>query len=575
MINFFQACNLAKSYWFSEEKWKAWGMLIVIVFLNLGMVFINVWLNQWQANFYNVIENYNQQGFLNALAQFSLASACFLLIAGYAVYLQMMLQISWRRWMTQRYMSNWLENETYYRMNLLQNIDINNPDNPDQRISEDIDLFVHSTLSLSLGLLRSIVSLISFVTVLWQLSGILQLSLGNYQIILPGYLVWAALGYSLLGTYLTARIGNPLIKLEFNQQRYEADFRFNLMRIRENSESIAFYRGESQEKVNFLERFQKVVNNYWEMMRVNRQLIWFTSGYSQISIIFAILVASPRYFSNQINLGQMFQISNAYGQVHTALSFIIDSFDRIAQWRAVVNRLNQFSASMEKIKRIRNQQKDFLLTYKSQNSLTVKKLNVFTPEGQLLVGNFTLEIKAGDCLLITGVSGCGKSTLLRTMAGIWPFCKGQVIKPKDQKVMFLPQRPYIPLSNLRQILLYPGSSKPVTDQVIEESLRDCQLAFLVDKLNQEADWGQILSNGEQQRLSFVRVMLQRPDWVFLDEATSALDEETEKKMYQLLRQRLPKTAVISIGHRSALADYHERKLELQGGRDWGIVQLIR
>lgn len=575
MINFFQACNLAKSYWFSEEKWKAWGMLIIIVILNLGMVFINVWLNLWQANFYNVIENYNQQGFLNALAQFSVAAACFLLMAGYAVYLQMMLQISWRRWMTQRYMSNWLENATYYRLNLLQNIGINNPDNPDQRISEDIDLFVHSTLSLSLGLLRSAVSLISFVTVLWQLSGMLRLSLGDYQFILPGYLVWAALGYSLVGTCLTARIGNPLIKLEFNQQRYEADFRFNLMRIRENGESIAFYRGEYQEKINFLERFQKVVNNYWEMMRVNRQLIWFTSGYSQISIIFAILVASPRYFSNLINLGQMFQISNAYGQVHTALSFIIDSFDRIAQWRAVVNRLNQFSASMEKIKRLKNQQKDFLLTYKLQNSLTVRQLSVFTPEGRLLLGNLTLEIKAGDSLLITGPSGCGKSTLLRAMAGIWPFCKGKIIEPKGQKVMFLPQRPYIPLSNLRQILLYPGVSEPGTDQVIQESLRDCQLAFLIDKLNQEADWGQILSNGEQQRLSFVRVVLQKPDWIFLDESTSALDESTEKKMYQLLRQRLPKTAVVSIGHGSNLSDYHAQKLELQGAGNWEIVKLFR
>ena len=562
--------KIARAYWFSEEKWSAWGLLITVIALNLAIVYILVLLNIWQVNFYEVIQKYDYNGFIQAIEKYSVIAACLVLVRGFQIHARMMLHIRWRRWMTQRYLSDWLANKTYYLLQLSIGHDT---DNPDQRISEDIELFVWLTLRLSLDLLQDVVTVLSFIAILWDLSGILYVSYLGYQVPIYGYLVWAAIVYAAVGTYWTVKMGRPLVKMDFDQQRYEADFRFSLMRMRENAESIALYAGEKQENRNCHGSFGKIIANYLKIVVVRKRLMWLTSGYSQVSAIFASLVAAPRYFSNHIHLGQMFQIVDAYNHVQTGFSFVVDSFTRLAQWRAVVNRLTNFLVSMEMVRIQPARAYRLDVCRKDCKEYSVKNLTVFLPDGSSILEDFSLSVHDADRLLIMGPSGCGKSTLLRTFAGIWPYASGQVIVPEGQKVMFVPQKSYMPLNALQDILSYPGLLKTPSEDTLKSTLVECKLEHLIDKLHMVADWGQSLSLGEQQRVAFVRVLLQKPNWLFLDEATSALDEQTEQAIYQLIMGKLSTTAIISVGHRRTLVAYHQTRLELDGKGNWRVVKI--
>ncbi len=560
--------NLTKTYWHSEEKWQARGLLAVIVTLTLGHVYILVLLNQWNNRFYNALQGYDKDGFLSLLGEFSLLAAIYIIVAVYELYLQQMLQIRWRRWLTGRYLHSWLGNRTYYQMQLLDT----GTDNPDQRISEDLRLFVTLTLQLSLGLLKASVTLISFVVILWNLSGSVTLPLGGYALEIPGYMVWVAIAYSFVGTWLTAKIGRPLVGLNFDQQRYEADFRFSLIRLRENSESIAFYGGERQEEAGFQARFKRVVENFKALMLRQKKLTWFTSGYGQIAIIFPILVAAPRYFSGQLQLGGLIQTSSAFGRVQDALSFFVDSYTVLAEWQAVINRLNGFVANMKHVNTLA-EQTTICVEASREPAFTVTGLRVDLPTGDKLLAHLDLRLTSGDALLITGPSGCGKSTLMRTMAGIWPFGQGHIQIPEGQSRLFLPQKAYLPLGTLREVLLYPYGGKRVEEARIKEVMQLCRLGDFVGKLDVVDQWSHILSLGEQQRIAFARAILQQPQWLFLDEATSALDEPTERWLYKLVKEQLPKTVIISIGHRNTLTSYHTMKLNLDGCGNWSLLQL--
>lgn len=562
------AWKLAKGYWVSEERWRARGLLAAIVALNLGIVYINVLINAWRNTFYNVLNERNKDGFISALGDFSLLAGIFIVIAGYQLYLRMMLTIRWRKWLTEQYLGDWLSNQTFYRMKL---VDRENTDNPDQRISEDINLFVSHALTLSLGLLREGVTLISFIVILWHMSGTLEIPLGQTVFVVGGYLVWAAIAYAGLGTWLTVKLGKPLVSLNFIQQRYEADFRFSLMRLRENSESVALYKGQKEEEKNFLARFQRVFGNYWQLMNLNKRLTWFTSGYGQLSIIFGILVAAPRYFANKISLGEMFQIADAYGTVQSSLSFFIDSFTQLAEWKAVIDRLGQFSTNMEKVQALRSEVTEPEIRRQAQPELAVEELDVLRPDGHRLLADFSLRLLPGDSLLVSGPSGCGKSTLLRALAGIWPFGRGTINFPADKQALFLPQKSYIPIATLRQAIGYPGLTRPVEDDQLRLILEECRLSFLAGRLDDMEDWAQVLSLGEQQRLAFARVLLQQPDILILDEATTALDEPTEQQLYRLIKEQLPQAILISVGHRSTLLQYHQTKLELDGRGGWTML----
>ncbi|MBP2626925.1 MAG: transporter protein [Firmicutes bacterium] len=564
--NFIQGLwQIARGYWVSEEKWRAGFLLAVIVSLNLGHVYILVLLNEWNNTFYNTLQNYDKDGFVSALGTFSVLAACYIIVAVYELYMQQLLEIKWRRWLTQQYLQSWLHKRSYYQMQLLDN----STDNPDQRISEDLRLFVNLSLRLSLGLLKATVTLCSFIAILWKLSGELSIPIGENQLSIPGYMVWVAIIYATVGTWLTTKIGHPLVGLNFSQQRYEADFRFSLVRLRENSESIALYGGESQEQTNLLNRFHMVVNNFRALMLRQKKLTWFTSGYSQIAIIFPLIVAAPRYFSNQIPLGGLIQTSSAFGRVQDALSFFVDSYSLFAEWQAVINRLIGFGSSMNNAHKI-SEKESITVNYGDESAVDVLQLHVNIPNGEQLLKDLNLTIHQGDSLLIMGPSGCGKSTLIRTLAGIWPFGQGNITVPDGQILLFLPQKSYLPLGTLRESVLYPFKPDFATDENIRSVMELCKLGELVDKLDKTEDWSHILSLGEQQKIAFVRAVLQKPDWLFLDEATSAIDESTERELYKLLRGKLPDSAIISVGHRSTLLDYHDKKLIIDDMGSWRL-----
>lgn len=569
-----QVWRLAAPYWSSEEKWSARLLLAVIIAMNLGIVYINVLINAWNNDFYNALQTVNKAAFFHALGRFAWLAAIYIVLAVYQTYLNQMLQIRWRRWMTHHFLDRWLRNHTYYRMQLLGQA----TDNPDQRISEDIDGFTDRTLSISLGLLNSVVTLGSFILILWKLSGPLSLAIGRYgHLVIPGYMVWVALAYAIVGSWLTIRIGRPLVGLNFTQQRYEADFRYSLVRLRENSEGVALYGGEAQETVHFHQRVQALVSNYWQIMKQQKKVTWLTSGYNQVAIVFPLLVGAPRFFAGAIKLGGLMQISSAFNQVQGALSYLVESYTDLARWKAVSDRLTGFVETLGKMEALKEQDR-IERKHGALDAPSVEDLTVRLPGGTVLLENLHLELQAGDWLLVSGPSGAGKSTLLRALAGIWPFGNGRVRLPAMEQVLFLPQKPYLPQGTLRQVLCYPQQSSdsetdaPSTER-IEAVMQACGMDYLISRLDETDQWPQRLSLGEQQRVGFVRAILHAPTLLFLDEATASLDEHAEAMLHQLLKQSLPETIVVSVGHRSTLLAWHNLRLKFGQAGGWQMEEL--
>jgi putative ATP-binding cassette transporter len=555
------AWAIARPYWFSEDRWAGRALLVAVIALNLGIVAINVMLNKWNLAFYNALQDKNYDIFLQQLLRFTWLAGSFIVVAVYELYLNQMLQIRWRRWLTDRYLTAWLEGGSYYRMQLVAG----ETDNPDQRIAEDVRLFIAGasgtggTLGLAIGGMRAVVTLVSFVTILWGLSG--AFTLPWIGLTVPAYMVWAALLYAIVGTWLTDLIGRPLVRLNFNQQRYEADFRFNLVRFRENTEGVALYRGEADELRGFRERFAAVVNNWWGIMRQRKRLTGFQSGFAQIAIIFPFVVAAPRYFRGEIQLGGLVQTASAFGQVQDALSYIVSSYTELAEWRAVVERLAGFGRAIERahaeaaVEGIRRTEQDGA-------ALALKNVDLLLPGGRPLMQGVDLTFRRGHNALISGPTGSGKSTLFRAIAGIWPFGRGEISMPAHGRVLFLPQKPYLPIGTLREVVSYPNLPGAVDDAVLRETLEAVGLSEMAVRLDESAHWALRLSPGEQQRIAFARALVQKPDWLFLDEATSAVDEVGEARLYTLLRDRLPNTTLLSVGHRSSLRSFHTRQLAL-------------
>lgn len=545
---------LTRPYWNSEDRWAGRALLAVIVAISLFLVYLNVRLNEWNGAFFNSLQEKDEPAFWRLLWQWGGIVGIYVAAGLTELYLRLWLRIRWRAWLTERFLGRWLSHRAYYRIQLVDR----ETDNPDQRIAEDIKSFVDLTLRLTLELLSQVVTLFSFIAILWQLSG----SFVVLGVEVPGYMVWVALGYAILGTWITHLVGRRMIPLTFAQQRYEADFRFGLIRFRENAEAVALYRSEADEQRGFLARFGAVVSNWRNLMSVEKNLYTARTLYSLAAGIFPIVVAAPRYFSGAIQLGGITQTAGAFGQVQSALSFFVDSYRDLAEWRAVVERLTTFSKAIERAELASRDGSGVSVVPQPAPDIALHGVRLALPHGVTLVENQDLKIAAGERVLVTGASGSGKSTLFRAMAGIWPFGGGTIETPAAARPLFLPQRPYLPIGTLAEVLRYPDRGTATSDAALAAALADVGLGHLVPALDEHAHWAQRLSGGEQQRVAIARALVLKPDWLFLDEATAAVDEATEARLYRLLQERLPDAAMISIGHRSSLRAFHTRELVL-------------
>ena len=551
--------RISAPYFRSEDKLAGRVLLAAVIVIELAIVGINVLLNQWNSRFYNALQERNWDNFVSEIIYFSVLAGIFIVLAVYQLYLNQWLQIRWRRWLTAQYLDRWLANANHYRMQLLGDA----ADNPDQRISEDINLFIERTLTITVGLLSAIVTLFSFVIILWTLSAAAPLHLFGTSVAIPGYLVWAALLYAIVGTTLTHLVGWPLVGLNFRQQRFEADFRFNLVRVRENSEQIALLRGETDERVQLLDRFGRLVSNFMQIMLRTKQLTFLTASYTQVSTIFPFIVIGPAYFAGTIQLGGLMQTASAFSSVQTALSFFVNAYRQLAEWRAVIARLDGFNIAVESAQAAATATPGIdVAPHAGKDAIRIEDLVVRLPQGGALVAADDIVISAGERVLVTGASGAGKSTLFRAIAGTWPFGAGTIHIPKGAKVMTVPQRPYFSIGTLGAAITYPAEPGTFGAEALAEVITAVGLPALAGRLTEEAHWNRMLSLGEQQRLGIARAILQAPDYLFLDEATASLDEAGEAAIYRLLDERLKHTTIVSIGHRSTLSAFHGRGVAL-------------
>jgi vitamin B12/bleomycin/antimicrobial peptide transport system ATP-binding/permease protein len=550
--------RIAAPYFRSEDKLAGRGLLAAVIAIELALVALDVLLNQWNNRFYNALQEKNWDVFVRETGFFCILATSNVVLSIYQLYLNQWLQIRWRRWMTTRYLGEWLQDANHYRMQLQGDA----ADNPDQRITDDVKLFVERTLDISVGLLSSVVTLVSFVIILWGLSAAAPLTVFGSEFAIPGYLVWGALIYAIFGTALTQWIGSPLVRLDFQQQRFEADFRFNLVRVRENSEQIALLQGESAERQRLSERFSRVVENWYAIMSRTKRLTAFTRSYSQAAVIFPYILVAPAYFADKIQLGGMMQTASAFSSVQTALSFFVSIYRTLAEWRAVVARLDGFEMAIASAATLATGADSIDVVSKAgSDKIDLEQLLVRLPNGTPLVSADSFSILGNERTLVTGPSGAGKSTLFRAIAGIWPFGSGSIAIPAKAKLMMLPQRPYFPVGSLQAAIVYPAEASAFSSDQVRDALIAVGLPQLAPQLAEEAHWNRMLSLGEQQRLGLARALLHAPQYLFLDEATASLDEASEAALYRLIEEKLPATTIVSIGHRSTLEAFHQRNVE--------------
>ncbi len=552
--------RLSAPYFQSEKKWQARAMFAAIVALNLGSVYMAVLFNDWYGLFYDALQNKDQPVFWTQIGRFTYLAFIAIIIAVYRFYLTQLLEMNWRQWMTDYYLRRWLGGNAFYQMELARFATQNGaaPDNPDQRISEDVNQFTSQSVGLTMGLLNASVTLLSFVGILWGLSGAFGFELGGQSFTIPGFMVWMAVLYCLVGSVLTHYIGRRQIRLNFEQQRREADFRHHMVRVREYSEAIALDRGQAVEKRHLTTRFLSVLANYLDLIKAQKSLIWFTSFFGQAAVVFPMIVAAPRFFSGAIQLGDLMKINSAFGRVQDSLSWFVDNYSGLAAWRATTDRLTGFDDAITRAEKGNRE-----LELADSGALDIRDLRVALPGGINLLASTTLRAERGDRVLLRGPSGSGKSTLFRAIAGIWPHASGRVAHSND--AMFIPQRPYFPNGSLRDALAYPADAARYSDAAMGAALAEAMLPDLAGELDHTDAWSQKLSGGEQQRLAIARVLLKQPSWVFADEATSALDQATEHTVYAKLLEMVQKSGggIVSIAHRPSVAAFHSSCWELQ------------
>lgn len=554
---FIEFWRLFKPFWTSKEKNSALSMLI----LNIGCILIGVWssvkINEFNRDFYDALGKFDQSGIISTLGHFTVLLAIAILVYGYASYFNLRITIQWQRWLTQNYQKQWLSNHTYYHMQISEF----GIDNPDQRVSEDLEQFASHTLSIFLNFLQSILTLASFGYVLWSLSGDMHMTLGSHNIRIPGYLCWAAFLYAVAGTYIISKMGKTLSGLDYRQQQFNADFRYGLIRLRENSEQIAILGGEEAEKSKLDLLFQRIYTNFLSISVLQKNLAFFTNGYNILANIVGIIFCLPVYLAKKIQLGGLMQTASAFSSVISAFSIFINSFYQLTQWRAVIHRLTEMNQNIRMLQTTK--EKSAIIIEKTPHfAIEIQNLYLASPTGEKLIGNINLNFERGQSFLLCGPSGLGKSTLMRSIAGAWCYGSGYIRVHQDAQILLLPQKPYLPIGTLEEALVYPCTKSIYTTEQLQTILKHCLLDKFCDQLSTSANWTQRMSLGEQQLLALGRVLLHKPDIVCLDESTSALDETKEAHIYACLRQELPHATIISVGHRSSLLAFHDNHIYL-------------
>lgn len=555
----YTAWQLIKLYWQSNYRVSAFLFFFAVMFMTIALVGLDVVFNYWYNYFYNALQAYDKHGAIRLLIVFFVLAAIYIVVAVYRYYVSQLFGLRWRRWLTQQIINRWLQKHGYYYLETFDE----KTDNPDQRIQEDISTLVSNSIDLTTGLIAAITTFLAFIYVLWTLSGTLTLSFGSWgKLHIPGYLVWVGIIYSLIGTFFTFKLGRPLVALNFEQQRREATFRFAAVDLRSHSEDVALYRGEQHQK-NILGRlFDRVLENWYFIILRQKLLLWFTAGYNQTSVVLPLIVALPNYFDKVFLLGGLIQSLQAFNRVQDSLSFIVNSYPQIASWQAITRRLTTFINHLDDAEEKAESENKITVSKHKEDSIITRNVTIKTPRNELLLENIHENFIHGNNYVIKGESGIGKSTFVRTLAGIWPFAEGEIIFPEKQRIMYLPQKGYMPIGTLAEAILFPDKTHPELEKNLDEILTACNLEKFIPRLQETASWSEQLSPGEQQRIGFARILLHKPDWVFLDESTSMLDLANEKNLYKLLQTRLPKCSVVSVGHRPSLDAFHEHVINI-------------
>ena len=550
--------RLTRLYWTSPDAPKGGLLLAATIALELGTVYGNVLLSDVQRLIFDAFQDKQMAAFTSAIAIFLGVAFGFVLVSTYRIYLRQALEIRWRQWLTDHFIQEWITSHAYCQIELHRKA----TDNPDQRIADDVREYVASALGLFLSLLSAVATLVSFAVILWRLSGSWKFEMNGDPFQIPGLMLWVALVYSIVATWFAHRVGRRLAGLQFDRQRFEADFRFKLVRFRENVEPIALASGEGAERRFALDRFQRIVGNWWELIGAQRNLMLVTTGIGQANSLVPLLVAAPAFFAGHMTLGSVMQTRIAYGEVSGGLTWFVNAYQEIARWRANIERIVTLAEEIEST-RDELEKTEFVHVERATGSaLRLDGVRLARPDGAVLIQSATAELRPGDRVALVGPGGSGKRTLLRAIAGIWRFGKGVIEVPDHTRKLILSQRSHLPIATLREAISYPEPAGTFSDHDIREVMGLLDLGSLENRLDETAHWQQLLSGGEQQRLALARAFLIQPDWIFLDEATSGLDEATEARVYQLFRERLPSAAIVTIADRPGLAQYHSSRWQL-------------